>query len=283
MANLYLCYNFALYYFVIRINVFSTNTISRLFGLFAHTRFPKSMQYAINRFYVDYFKINLSEFDSLESYPTLNALFTRSLTGNRQLQANPFNLISPTDSLITESGRITKHSALQIKGRSYNVNDLLGCEDDFNSYSFLNLYLSPRDYHHYHAPCNLEILQARYFSGKLLPVNQASLYKNDNLFIQNERVVLKMRCFYNQSIIYYVAVGALNVGKMQFLFDSSIQTNAKYGNRIYNYKEPIKLNAGDEIGFFEMGSTIVLIAKANWCVKSGCHVKMGDEIGTLEI
>lgn len=241
------------------------------------------MQYAINRFYVDYFKINLDEFECLETYPTLNALFTRTLKKERLLQTTPFNLISPTDSLITESGHIAQEMALQIKGKSYKVADLLGeIGHDFATYSFLNLYLSPRDYHHYHAPCDLEILEARYFSGKLLPVNYASLYKNENLFVQNERVVLKMRCNYNQSIMYYVAVGALNVGKMQFLFDKSIQTNAKNGDCIYSYKQPIVLRAGDEIGFFEMGSTIVLIAEANWNVKAGHVVKMGDEIGTLQ-
>lgn len=252
-----------------------------MFGRFAHTRFPKSMQFAINRFYVNYFKIDISEFESLESYPTLNALFTRSLAKKRQLQATTFNIISPTDSLITQFGRVTNRSALQIKGKSYKVDELLGENDDFSAYSFLNLYLSPRDYHHYHAPCDLDILEARYFSGKLLPVNFASLKKNDNLFVQNERVVLKMRCLYNQSIMYYVAVGALNVGKMQFLFDKSIQTNAKNANsRTYHYETPIRLKAGDEIGFFEMGSTIVLFAKANWSLDS-CYVKMGDEIGTL--
>lgn len=260
----------------------STNVISRLFGRFAHTRFPKSMQYAINRFYVDYFKIKLDEFENLESYPTLNSLFTRSLIKKRILQATPFNLISPTDSLITECGRITNKTALQIKGKSYNVNELLGSNDDFNGYSFINLYLSPKDYHHYHAPCDLEILESRYFSGKLLPVNNASLNKNENVFVQNERVVLKVRCIYNDSIMYYVAVGALNVGKMQFLFDKLIQTNANHGDCVYTYKKPITLNAGDEIGFFEMGSTIVLIAKANWGVSSGSNVKMGNEIGTLE-
>ncbi len=82
--------------------------------------------------------------------------------------------------------------------------------------------------------------------------------------------------------MYYVAVGALNVGKMQFLFDKAIQTNAKQGDCVYTYEKPIALNAGEEIGFFEMGSTIVLIAQANWSVKSGEVVRMGEQIGTLE-
>lgn len=261
----------------------STNGISRLFGRFAHTRFPKNIQYAINRFYVDYFKINLDEFAPLESYPTLNALFTRSLQQPRHLEALPFNLIAPTDSLITESGRISQQKALQIKGRSYEVAHLLGETRDYTSYSFLNLYLSPRDYHHYHAPCDVDILEARYFSGRLFPVHTKSLNTRNNLFAQNERVVLKMRTHYNQSILYYVAVGALNVGKMQFLFDRAIQTNAKHGDCTFTYKTPITLRAGDEVGFFEMGSTVVIIAEANWSVSAGDVVRMGQEVGTLRV
>ncbi len=263
--------------------MYKSNVISRIFGKFAHTRFPKIIQYAINRIYVNYFKIDLSEFQQIETYKTLNELFTRSLNKQRILNTKEFNLISPTDSLITEFGNICNQSALQIKGKSYNVCDLLGEKIDFSNYSFLNLYLSPKDYHHYHAPCDLEILEARYFSGKLLPVNKPSLYKNDNLFAQNERVVLKIRLTYNKSTAYYVAIGALNVGKMQFLFDKSIQTNAKYGNRVIKYNNPIALKSGDEIGYFEMGSTIVLIAMANFIVKANDYVKMGDEIATLSI
>ncbi len=261
--------------------MYKSNIISRLFGRFAHAKLPKNVQYAVNRIYVKLFKIDLTEFESLDTYPTLNSLFTRSLKVKRKINTKAFNLISPTDSLITEVGRVSDKKALQIKGKGYNVSELLGENIDFNKYSFLNLYLSPRDYHHYHAPCDLEILQARYFSGKLLPVNKPSLYKNDNLFVQNERVVLKMRLTYNQDIAYYVAVGALNVGKMQFLFDRSIQTNAKNGNRTIEYEKPIKLKAGDEIGYFEMGSTIVLIAKANFIVNINDYIKMGDEIATL--
>lgn len=259
-----------------------SNIFSRLFGKLVRVHFPPFLQRYINNFYVRYFKIDMSEYNAPNTYPTLNALFTRELQYTRCLQNTPFNLVSPTDSLIIESGKIYNNQALQIKGKIYSINELLGeYEQSFNTYSFVNLYLSPRDYHHYHAPCDLEILEARYFSGTLLPVNIPSLQKHNNLYVMNERVVLKVRFLYNQSIAYYVAVGALNVGKMRFCFDSTIQTNASMGNNIYQYKQPIFIQAGEEIGCFEMGSTVVLIAQANFLVKAGDNVKMGQEIATL--
>lgn len=264
-----------------------SNVFSRMFGILAGIKFYKPIQIFINRFYVRLFKIDLSEFDNVESYETLNALFTRPLRSKRNIDSKCYNLVSPCDSLIIESGRVENNKALQIKGKSYDVPTLLGDNtQDFShnktNLSFINLYLSPKDYHHYHAPCDVEILESRYFSGALLPVNIPSLLKNNDLYNLNERVVLKMRLLFNNNIAYYVAVGALNVGKMNFLFDSKIKTNANIGNFVRVYDTPIKLKAGEEIGYFEMGSTIVLIAKANFNLKANDVVKMGQEIGTMQ-
>lgn len=269
--------------------MYYSNKFSRIFGILANYKFPKSIQIFINKFYVKLFKIDLSEFDSVETYPSLNALFTRALRTPRHIDSKPYNLVSPTDSLIIESGKVENNKALQIKGKSYDVSTLLGInvtEDskdvtNLNNLSYINLYLSPKDYHHYHAPCDVEILESRYFSGHLLPVNFPSLRKNDSLYNVNERVVLKMRLLGNDSIAYYVAVGALNVGKMRFVFDEKIQSNARLGDFTRVYERPILLKGGQEIGTFEMGSTIVLIAKANFTKHANDIVKMGEEIGTL--
>lgn len=281
--------------------MYFSNKFSRLFGILAGCKFPKPIQVFINKFYVRLFKIDLSDFDNVESYECLNALFTRSLRLPRHIDSKDYNLISPTDSLIIESGEVENDKALQIKGKIYDVPTLLGNallestsdsvtdihnQDSINvtklnNYSYINLYLSPKDYHHYHAPCDLDILESHYFSGKLAPVNIPSLLKNNELYNMNERVVLKMRLKYNKSIAYYVAVGALNVGKMRFLFDEKIQSNAKLSNFSRKYDPPISLKAGDEIGYFEMGSTIVLLAKASFTKKANDVVKMGEEIATL--
>lgn len=261
--------------------MFLSNSISRLFGVFANYKFPFGIQKYLNDLYVKIFKIDLSDFKSSDRYESLNALFTRELVLKRELQNNKDNLISPTDSLVMECGKVEDGLALQIKGLQYPVDELIGRDDRefLKNLSFINLYLSPKDYHRYHSPADLEVLEARYFSGKLLPVNKKSLLKNKYLFLLNERVVLKVRI--KDKIAYYVAVGALNVGKMVINFDDRIKSNAKLGDAKYIYEPPISLKAGDEIGRFEMGSTVVLLFDGQILVKNNDIVKMGQEIALI--
>ena len=270
----------------------NTNTLSRLFGKFAAHEFPAWFQRIVNMVYVRIFKIDLTEFAPLESYPSLNALFTRTFKVPRTIESNPKAIISPSDSLITEVGVVTQDSALQIKGMAYSVSELLikdmlnvKSDNTTEGFGFVNLYLSPSDYHHYHTPCDLDIVEARYFGGELLPVNMSSLRKNQNLFVRNERVVLVANTVEPEpKRIYFVAVGALNVGKMVFHFEPRIQTNAApNATAIYTYSTPIRLQKGDEIGYFQMGSTIVLIAQ-DICfdVHIGQKVRFGEKIAMLD-
>lgn len=257
-----------------------TKLASRLFGRFANTRFPRPIQRYLNKTYVSLFKINLSEFAPLESYPTLNALFTRALKVPRRIDTHALSLISPTDSLITEAGEIDGDCALQIKGMSYKASELVG-ENLSENLSFINFYLSPRDYHRYHAPCNLQILELRHFGGVLLPVNQQSLKKNQNLFIQNERVVLKA-LDPNGKILYFIAVGALNVGTMRFNFEDRLEQNAQTKAH-FKYTNPIEVKKGDELGRFEMGSTVVIFAE-NVTLNSsliGQKVRFGERVASF--
>lgn len=271
-----------------------SNRLSALFGKFANYAFPSFFQRIINSVYVRIFRIDLSEFAPAHTYPTLNALFTRSLRCVRDFDKNPNILISPSDSAIMEQGRIfmgdSRLSALQIKGMSYPIDEFLGenkqnlnALDSASPLSFINLYLSPSDYHHYHAPCDMQILQARYFGGVLLPVNPPSLKKNQHLFIQNERVVLVAEDLRAQRL-YFVAIGALNVGKMIFHFEPKIQTNATPNARItYTYSSPIKVAKGEELGTFMMGSTIVLIGQGiNLHLQASTKVAQGDSLASLE-
>ncbi len=258
-----------------------SNYLSRLFGRIANYPFPRIVQNALNSLYVRYFKIDMSEFDTLDSYPTLNALFTRSLIRNRPFDAEQKALISPCDSLIMARGKSIDGKALQIKGMEYPVSELLG-EELEQSYEYVNFYLSPKDYHRFHAPCDLLVLECRYFSGVLLPVNTPSLRKNARLFVRNERVVLKCRDEWGETL-YFVAVGALNVGQMALYFEPRIKTNVKAGNAVYRYDSPIKLKKAQEIGLFKMGSTILLFTQNwNFSPKEGARVHYGDAIATKE-
>lgn len=259
------------------------NFISRLFGVLASYRFPRWIQVQINHLYISIFKIDLSEFDSLGNYDCLNALFTRSLKKHRNLELDSRVLVCPTDSLVTSMGEVRGNMALQIKGMEYRVYDFLGSVVE-DGYSYINFYLSPRDYHRYHAPCDMEIFEIRYFGGELLPVHRKSLLKNKNLFVRNERVVVCARDRRGE-IMYFIAVGALNVGKMIFHFESRIQTNAHPNQRlIFSYCDPIRVTKGEELGMFMMGSTVVLFFKnIKFNLTLNQRVRYADGMATFSI
>lgn len=256
-----------------------SNTLSRYFGKFASHQFPKWFQKIVNKSYVKIFDIDLSEFEPLENYPTLNALFTRELKTPRSFDSNPQIIISPCDSLIMEQGRVQDNTALQIKGMDYCVRELLG-EGVDGEYFYTNFYLSPKDYHRFHAPSDMYIEEIRYFAGELLPVNRPSLQKNQNLFIRNERVVLVARDSLGHKM-FYVAIGALNVGQMVVHCESRIHTNAKANtNTIYTYPTPIFIAKGEEVGLFKMGSTILTFQKDySPFTKEGDKVRFGESVG----
>ncbi len=242
---------------------FKSSCASRLFGKFASKEFCPVLQNLINKTYVKLMKVDLSECVSSENYSNLNALFTRSLRKPREFSSSKDEFISPCDAFVSECGNISDDKALQIKGNSYSVKNLLGYyilkreKDRLVDGKYLNFYLSPKDYHRYHVPFDMRVKKAVHIPGKLYPVNFTWLNKIPELFIENERVILE--CYTkDEKLFYMVFVGALNVGKMQFIFDHNIQTNAKSAQeKLYMYNN-LWLKKGDELGRFEMGSTIVM-------------------------
>lgn len=316
--------------------------ISRIFGIIAAVEFPKFIQNFINRKYVEFFKIDMSEFDPPQSYASLNALFTRRLLRPREISVDETAFISPSDGVIFESGCCADLRAFSVKGCEYSLSELLGrtftvsesggavknlddaadaaqakiiSDESGATYaasgvraeiysdesgmsretsaigaqggvnlSYANIYLSPRDYHHYHAPCDLNVLQALYIPADLYSVAKKFLLKIPNLYAKNERVILKCK-MRNGGILWMVFVGALNVGKMRFDFDTRIQTNA-CANRegaLYEY-ENLSFKKGEHLGNFELGSTIVLVAQSEFLkfsVSSETAVKFSQKIGEL--
>ena len=323
--------------------------ISRIFGVIAAVKFPKFIQNFINRKYVEFFKIDMSEFDPPQSYASLNALFTRRLLHPREIATDETAFISPSDGVIFESGTCADMRAFSVKGCEYSLSELLGrtftasenggadtrrdiknlndaadaaqakiigdengatysasgmraeiysdesgasCETSAEdaqygentkgvNLSYANIYLSPRDYHHYHAPCDLSVLQALYIPADLYSVAKKFLLKIPNLYAKNERVILKCK-MRNGGILWMVFVGALNVGKMRFDFDARIQTNActSRAEALYEY-ENLNFKKGDHLGNFELGSTIVLVAQSEFLkfeISADTSVKFGQKI-----
>ncbi len=267
-----------------------TSLISQGFGKFASKEFPKPIQNFINNSYVKLMGLDMSEFHSPETYRSLNALFTRKLKVDRKYSLEAEDFISPCDSAITECGTITDDYALQIKGMRYKCADFLGnaFTDEEKSIiddgTFVNLYLSPKDYHRYHIPINLKVLKAVHIPGKFYPVNIPSLKKRLNLFIENERVVILCETSSGKRF-YMVLVSALNVGVMQVGFEPKIQTNATETTpKTYEFKD-LFLDKGADFGCFEMGSTIIILTEKDMLslnINAGDDVKYGETIAKLD-
>lgn len=242
--------------------------ISQRFGAIADKEFSSSVQNFINRTYSRIFNISLIEHAPVESYASLNKLFTRALTKPRELQGGEKTLVSPADCRITNTGIIKNGQILQIKGKSYSLSELLNSDEKAASLEggvFANLYLSPRDYHRFHVPCDAKVLYALHIPGALYPVNDRALNNIDALFAKNERVILSLEASFG--VFYMVFVGALNVGRIVINFDERVKTNANKNFISEYHYENIHLKKGDEIGRFEMGSSIAMLFGAG-CVRA---------------
>jgi phosphatidylserine decarboxylase len=188
-------------------------------------------------------------------------------------------------------GIVKEGMLLQVKGRPYSLGALLGDDasaERFEGGSYATIYLSPRDYHRFHAPCEVHVSRLRYLPGALWPVNRAGVEGVDALFAQNERICAFMDLPVpgGQQAICIVAVGATLVGKVRVNFDSlsSNLPKAAIEERNYGGHAP-HLEKGEEWGRFEFGSTLVVITAPEVAKidqhESGTSVRMGARIGAL--
>ena len=263
-----------------------TSAISQIFGKFASKEFPHWFQKIVNYSYVKLMGLDMSEFHDPSTYKSLNSLFTRKLREPRKFSLDAEDFISPCDSLITQCGKLVEDYTLQIKGMRYKADDFLGKnftqeeKEYMHNGDFINFYLSPKDYHRYHIPMNLQVLKVVHIPGKFYPVNIPSLKKRINLFIENERVVLLCQTQEGKKF-YMVLVSALNVGVMKVSFEPRIQTNANVSTeQVYEFNN-LYLDKGDDFGCFEMGSTIVILAEKGMLellVKANDKIKFGNTI-----
>ncbi|MEA2017234.1 MAG: phosphatidylserine decarboxylase [Campylobacterota bacterium] len=267
-----------------------TNKVSNIFHKFATKEFSPSIQSIINNGYVKLLGLDMSEFHDPDSYKTLNKLFTRELRVQRNIDHSLDNFISPADSFVSEAGDIKNETVLQIKGMSYNLKELLTDEikyDDFQRLKdgkFMNFYLSPKDYHRYHANFSCQITKLIHVPGKLYPVNFTYLNKQENLFIENERVILECKTT-DDRLFYMVFIGALNVGKMIFNFEEKVNTNSDtFNTQVYQYDD-LHIQKGDCLGYFEMGSTVLMFWEKDMVELENIvnnKVRFGDIIATVK-
>lgn len=202
--------------------------------------------------------------DPITEHRSLDDLFVRRLRqGARTWPADPAVAGSPVDGVVGQSGRVREGRVLQAKGRSYSVAELL---DDatlaprFSGGTYLTLYLAPSHYHRVHAPVGGVVRRARHIPGRLLPVNRPAVERVDRLFPRNERLVALIEPSSGAGAVAVVAVGAFNVGRITADFDARLVTNrrgARAETRLYH--PPVRLERGEGLMAFHLGSTVVLL------------------------
>ncbi len=225
---------------------------------------------AVIGWFVKRYQVNMAEAadPDISSYKTFNHFFTRPLKqGARPIAKADF--ICPVDGAISQFGNIEKDQIFQAKGHAYSTLSLLAGQKElaqkFENGQFACLYLSPKDYHRIHIPCDGALKSMTYVPGDLYSVNPLTAQNISNLFARNERVVCEFESQQHGTFVM-VLVGATIVGSMATVWhDAADGSNSKIINpprttniRSWNY-ENIQLKQGDEMGRFLLGSTVVML------------------------
>lgn len=215
------------------------------------------------QWFVGRYGVNMNEAanSDIASYASFNAFFSRPLKpGVRPLaQAD---LISPVDGAISQFGPIQRDQIFQAKGHAYSTTALVGGDRQlaaqFEDGHFATLYLSPKDYHRIHMPCDGTLTRMIYVPGELFSVNPATARGVPGLFARNERVV----CVFDTANGPFVLtlVGATIVGSMATVWHGVVNPPRSKQVREWRYEDkPIHLKQGDEMGRFLLGSTVVML------------------------
>lgn len=204
----------------------------------------------------------------LSEYRSLQQLFTRNLkSGLRPIEGGQYTFVSPVDGLLASYGSIDSNSSFRVKEQNYSLQEMLGSWEAAQRYEnglFMVFYLSPSNYHRFHAPFCGEVVK-QWSLGKLsYPVNEWGLRFGKRPLSRNFRIISEIDCRDKQ--MAYVKVGALNV------------------NSIHLTHKNTRLQKGEEVGYFAFGSTVILLFEENMIrvaeeVVSPTNVRVGMRIG----
>jgi phosphatidylserine decarboxylase len=239
-------------------------------------------QIAVRRFALRY-RVAVEEAEHpIEAYASILDFFTRRLKpGVRPLDPDPSALACPCDGAFLSGGPVGEGQLYQAKGRSFTLDALLaeqGAETRYRDGSYFTLYLAPKDYHRVHSPASGRVTGYTYLPGRLFPVNAAAVAHVDQLFAKNERLIthLETEAF---GRIDLVMVGATCVGHIKVAYDREVKTNSGETKiKKHTYDVPIPIARGDELGVFEMGSTVIVVVERPVTASplaSGQQVRLG--------
>ena len=222
-------------------------------------------------------------------FTSLHDCFTRELKGGaRPIDPDPRVLVSPCDALVGACGTVIEGSALQAKGFSYPLLDLLGDAALVRYYQggqYATLRLTSSMYHRFHAPADCRVEQVNYISGDTWNVNPIALQRVERLFCKNERAVIRCRLPQHGALVTLVPVAAILVASMRLKFLDVLLHLRYHGPNVIPCDAALR--RGDEMGWFEHGSTILVFAPRGAALSEGIHegsrIRMGQALMRIDL
>ena len=261
------------------------HAISRV--VYKLTRIESSLVTPAIKAFSKAFGVNLDEAKNPDpaSYKSFNAFFTREIKSELRPVADS-KIVSPVDGTVSQSGLINEGRIFQAKGQEYTVQELLACSDEeaqrFAQGQFATIYLSPKDYHRMHMPFKGDLYEQVHIPGRLFSVAPHTVKTVSRIFARNERVVASFDTEFGKMAM--VLVGAINVAAIETVWDGLVTPpKGKTISRKSYQPGDVILDKGQEMGRFNMGSTVVIVMESQTPSLSadlieGMSLKMGQAI-----
>lgn len=241
------------------------------------------------RLFCKRYPVNLNEaiLNNPYDYTCFNDFFTRQLSPNaRPIISNPREIVSPVDGKISQVGHIAEQTLIQAKNHRYDLSALLARDQEmlttFSNGMYMTLYLAPPDYHRVHMPLAGKLIKTVFVPGKLFSVNDLTASKVPNLYARNERFI----CLFDTEVgqVAIIFVGAMIVGSIKPAWMQQPVRSNKI--EVTHYAKPLVLQKGDELGSFQLGSTVILLfekQKIKWSSQLNNHssVRYGESIAQV--
>jgi phosphatidylserine decarboxylase len=271
--------------FILLQQILPHHLLSQLMYWLTRSEWPPLKRLLINQ------AIRLYDID-MNNYRSFNQFFTRELRPQTRPIARARNAVaSPVDGTVSQAGRIKDGRIFQAKGHTYSLLELLGGDqewaDIFAEGCFATIYLSPRDYHRIHIPLAGTLKRMIHVPGRLFSVSPATTEAVPNLFSRNERVVNLFDTAAGPMAV--IMVGAIFVASMDTIWAGTV-TPSRRRVRSWDYGKPstatTRLKKGDELGRFNMGSTVIVLfgkEAVEWSdeMQPETGLRMGQKIATI--
>jgi phosphatidylserine decarboxylase len=220
------------------------------------------------------------------AYESLNAFFTRALKPEcRPFDETENSWLCPVDGAVSQARKIENGRVFQAKGHDYSLLELVGGDKEraapFENGNFATIYLSPRDYHRIHMPIGGVLTHMAYIPGRLFSVANHTVNTIPRLFARNERCA----CFFEteHGPMVMILVGAINVSAIETVWHGLIRTIGRKIHRFDDKKGEVTLARGQEMGRFNLGSTVIVLTTAQFKLDAlmtpGKEVKLGQRLG----